>query len=274
MAWGPNVKLIAGPSDQEPGRSFRIVASRNTVSATLFEGILRPTSNARAVEVNGVRGVAKLSKRISPALDWELGLVEHLADLGVAPRLIHTSDGSRSFGPLFIMEWVTGDVGPAFAASENWWELEVAALRKVHAATRGWPQCPGLASSRELLETSVAGDVDLRAMPSDVLDLCREAWAQLPDAPCCAIHGDPGADNVVVTSPNTALLLDWAYARVDHPWFDLEGAPESLTALRQVDRMKAQCASIAWQVADNWDSDPEWALDRLDVLRRLMTIGA
>ncbi|GGQ80283.1 hypothetical protein [Couchioplanes azureus] len=52
------------------------------------------------------------------------------------------------------------------------------ALATVHELTVGWPQGPGFASARQLLDLDRGGDVRLDAMPPEAVRAVRAAWQQ------------------------------------------------------------------------------------------------
>ena len=121
-----------------------------------------------AVAPDGRRLVARLSGRTEPVLDWELDLMEHLGGLGfTVPAIVPALDGRRHVRGVVVQDWLDGD--PPVSGD---WEAVAAELRRLHAATRGWPQRPGFRSTRELLCHRRGGDVDLSAMPESAV----RAW--------------------------------------------------------------------------------------------------
>ena len=118
------------------------------------------------------RLVARRSRRTPASLDWEADLLEHLARNGVrVPAVIPARDGRRHVDGVMVQSWLDG-IAPE---ARHWAEI-AATLRRVHAVTAGWPQRPGFASTRELLQTDRGGDVDLSLMPTAAVAACRAAW--------------------------------------------------------------------------------------------------
>ncbi|NLS10614.1 hypothetical protein HGQ17_11555 [Nesterenkonia sp. MY13] len=83
-----------------------------------------------------------------------------------------------------------------------WPELEVirelpgGARNEVHGLTTGWQQRPGSISAADLLAGyRRGGDIDLDAMPEQVVDYILEALAQAEPSNGCAVHGDAGVGN-------------------------------------------------------------------------------
>lgn len=139
--------------------------------------VVRPLSGGSRNEVvevvdgRGRRLVARASRRVGVALEWELDLLERLTllDFIVAP-VVPTMDGRRQAGGVVVQEWMEGEP----PTGEDW--VAVAGeLRRLHAATVGWRQRPSFRSSRDLLSEVRGGDVDLSAMPQDAVRACRES---------------------------------------------------------------------------------------------------
>ncbi|MGH2604236.1 MAG: phosphotransferase, partial [Dehalococcoidia bacterium] len=84
-AWGPGVRL----SDPLGG------GHRNHV---------------REVRIGQSRYAARLSPRSTPALEWELDLLGHLAGHGLrVPAVCLTPDGRRQVDGLVLFHWLDGD---------------------------------------------------------------------------------------------------------------------------------------------------------------------
>lgn len=147
------------------------------------------------------------------ALEWELDLLDALPGAGVrVPRTVRTDDGRRQDGGVWLQRFIPG--GPPVDSRD--WQHVSSALAAAHEATVGWPQRPWFASARELLRRDRGGDVDFAAMPSSVAELIRSSWVPVLDGQECAIHGDLGAGNVLISDEGVALI-DWDEARVDVP---------------------------------------------------------
>ncbi|MFD6752201.1 MULTISPECIES: phosphotransferase [Micromonospora] len=212
----------------------------------------------------GVPLVVRRSIRSRAALDWELDLLEHLRDRGVAaPELVPTDDGRRHVDGMLVSEFVPGrhPAGPAD------WRRVVDQLAVLHTATTGWPQRPGFAASGMLLDAGRGGDVRLDAMPASVARLVRSAWLPVQQGPRCVVHGDVGPTNVLVDGARVTLL-DWDEARVDVPWFDYALLPDEVTTPWPGDRAQLRAAGLAWETATCWRAEPVYARRRLAELHR------
>jgi len=217
---------------------------------------------SQVYEVGGCgRLVAHRSGRTAAALEWELDLLEFLRGHGfVVPVTVPTADGRRSADGVVVQSWIDGD-----EPEEGDWPLVVDELVRLHEVTAGWPQRPGFAATRDLLVRDRGGDVDLSLMPPTAAVQCRAAWQALRDVPMAVVHGDPGRGNVRVQGRRVGLL-DWDEARVDHVDLDLAEIPGSPLAGERL--AMAVAAADAWEAANAWSIEPEYARTRLDRLCR------
>ncbi|PIL21615.1 hypothetical protein P775_03425 [Puniceibacterium antarcticum] len=117
-----------------------------------------------------------------------------------------------------------------------------------HGATAGVPQRPGFLSSRDLIQESYGGDVDLRAMPIDLVSSCREAWLTVSERMYAVIHGDLNSGNLIRCPDGRVSLIDWDECRRDLVLFDIE-------PLRGGDEEERR-ARLAWEVACSWLIEP------------------
>ena len=202
------------------------------------------------------RLVARRSRRTPASLDWEADLLGHLARNGVrVPAVIPALDGRRHVAGVMVQAWLDG------VAPESRHGADVAGtLRLVHAVTAGWPQRPGFAGTRELLEADRGGDVDLSLMPPAAVAACRAAWRLLDGTPEAVVHGDPGPANIRVSSAGVGLI-DWDESRVDHTDLDLAELPVS--GLPPGRLASARRAVTAWEAASGWTVEPSYARLRL-----------
>jgi Ser/Thr protein kinase RdoA (MazF antagonist) len=198
--------------------------------------------------------VARRSRRSAASLDWELDLLAVLADHGfVVAEVVPAQDGRRHVDGVVVQRWLPGR---APVASD--WPLVTAELRRLHTLLAGWPQRPGFCSTRDLLSASRGGDVDLTAMPADVVAACRTAWSALTGSDT-VVHGDPCAPNLRIDGDRVGFL-DWDESRVDHPWLDLADLPDATLP------PAARAAIDAWEVANAWQAEPDYARTRLATL--------
>lgn len=225
-------------------------------------GVRNPVYRARRRDEEFV---VRLSGRSAASLAWELDLLDVLRAAGVrVPQTVATGDGRRHHNGVMLARFLPG--GPP--RDERDWARVVCALTVVHEATKGWPQRPGFASARGLLDRRRGGDVDLDAMPPAAAELIRASWAPVLQGLECAIHGDLGAGNVLVTNDDVAII-DWDEARVDVPAFDFAHLPDQVTvpAPWDRDRERLVTAGVAWETATCWVAEPAYAARRLEELR-------
>lgn len=206
------------------------------------------------------RLVARRSRREPASLDWEIALLDHLADHGLrVPAVVPSLDGRRHVEGVTVQTWLDGTPpGPGD------WPAVIAVLRRLHELTAGWPQRPGFASTRELLTADHGGDVNLSAMPADAVAACRHAWARLAGGTEAVVHGDPGPANIRVSNAGIGVL-DWDEARVDYTDLDLAELPGS--DLSPARLSVAQTAATAWEAANGWVVEPSYARRQLALLR-------
>jgi Ser/Thr protein kinase RdoA (MazF antagonist) len=197
--------------------------------------------------------VARRSRRSTASLDWELDLLDHLSHHAfVVPEVVATLDGRRHVDGIVVQRWLPGD-------EPGDWTPVAAELRRLHTLLAGWPQRPGFASTRDLLTGDRGGDVDLTAMPPRAVAACRAAWRTMWRAlpgPPTVVHGDPCAPNLRVHDGRVGFL-DWDEAHVDHPWLDLADLPDSTPP------PAARAAVDAWEAANAWVLEPDYARNRL-----------
>jgi Ser/Thr protein kinase RdoA (MazF antagonist) len=214
-----------------------------------------------AIQLGGEKYTLRRSIRPPDALAWELDLIEYLASAGFGVPAVHqTLNGERTSGGWFVLSWIAGRRPTA----EVEWRTVIEELQRLHDVTRQWVQRPSFASSRQLLAQPSGGDIDLNAMPPDVVDSCRAAWRELGDAPTSVIHGDPRG-NVLVTRDGVAFI-DWDEARVDASVFDLADLPVAPDVPEHT-LQAARRAASAWEAAVFWCTDPEYARRRFATVR-------
>ena len=202
------------------------------------------------VAVAGLPAVARLGTRSDADLAWEVALLQHLDQEGLTvPLPIPTTDGRWFADGLVVMPYIEGEA----PETEADWRRVADTLRRLHRATRGWPQRPGWRSSTDLLQAETGTKVDLGAMPPEGVERCRAVWARLAGRPTCVVHGDPNAGNVRITADRVALI-DWDEAHVDVPLLDLV-LPHNAAGLDESTHDIAAQASAAWEAAVCWDDD-------------------
>lgn len=193
--------------------------------------------------------VARRSRRSVTSLEWELTLLNHLDHNGfTVPTVIPARDGRHHVAGVVVQRWL-----PGHEPAGDEWPLVAAELRRLHALMTDWPPRPDFPGTRDLVDRS--GDADLTAMPTPAITACRNAWHALT-GPSTVIHGDPCAANIRIDGDRVGLL-DWDEARQDHPWLDLADIPG-------IDLPPEATAAVnAWEAANAWLVEPEYARQRL-----------
>jgi Ser/Thr protein kinase RdoA (MazF antagonist) len=201
------------------------------------------------------RLVVRTSGRPADALEWEIGLLGFLASAGLSvPVPLPSDDGRSHVDGVMVTPFLDGRA-PRGADD---WRLVVDELVRLHELTRGWPQRPGFASSRQLLTDDRGGDVRLGAMPAEGVAAVRAAWEPLQASAACVVHGDLGEGNLLVDG-RRVTLLDWDEARVDVPGFDYAFVPGDVKVPVPVERAALLTAGVAWEAATCWVPEPEYA---------------
>jgi len=204
------------------------------------------------------RLVARCGRRSSESLAWELDLLDFLSAQGfLAPAVVPTSAGDRSADGVVVQRWL-----PGREPGTTDWPAVADELRRLHELTAGWPARPDFLGTAELLTADRSGDVDMTAMPADAVAACRAAWRALPGG-STVIHGDPCAANIRVTADGIGFL-DWDEARVDSPDLDLADLPVPVLPPERQDMAKR--AVDAWEAANGWLVEPDYARTRLAAL--------
>lgn len=203
------------------------------------------------------------SRRSSRSLAWELDLVECLGAQGfLVPRVIPTVDGEPEAGGIVVQEWIEGRE-PSTTAD---WRLVAAELSRLHVVMSDHAQRPGCVSVAELDRRGRSVDADLAALPDDVAAEVLAVFTSVRGEPTTVVHGDPGPSNLLITADGRVGLLDWDESRVDVPLHDLSNL--GIQVLPEDDHARAERLSDAWEVANAWLAEPEYARWRLDRLRR------
>lgn len=223
------------------------------------------------------RLVVRRSRRSGSSVDWEIALLDHLGERGIlVPSPVPADDGRRHVDGLVVSQFIDGH--PPDGTDD--WRRVAATLNTLHELTGGWPQRPMFASSRRLLDSERGGDVRLDLMPARAVDSVRMAWREVQVGPQCAVHGDAGASNILITD-GRAALLDWDEARVDVPWFDFAFVPDDIRMpapperwAAPPERLAVRAAGTAWEAATCWTEEPYYARRRLMQLYHLQARSA
>ncbi|MEO7208794.1 MAG: phosphotransferase [Steroidobacteraceae bacterium] len=182
------------------------------------------TSETYRVTRDGVTYALKVAaepREFCLDLPWEVRVLERAANAGLAPRLVYCDlDGA-----VLLSGWVEGRswVSHEAAAAANL-ERIAELLRRVHALAAPlparqvtplqWIEIYEALSAR----TSSSSDPALRSAA-----LARaESLADLPRAAGAVCHSDLHAMNLL-QQHDSLILLDWEYAHVTDPFWDLAG---------------------------------------------------
>ncbi len=213
-----------------------------TLIAPLNGGQRKPIWRA---ELDGQPMVAKSTRRSEDALRWLLPLQAAARASGfLVPAMIETPRGFAPNG-WTLEPFVTGS--PALPVQMH---ALHPAVRSMHRIVGAQPQRPGFASTRDLIAQAAGGDVDLAAMPADLVAQIRAAWGRMTGSEV-AIHGDICTGNLLMTAQGPALV-DWDAARRDLPIYDT-GAVQTASP----PQMRAR---LAWEIACSWVPKPARAL--------------
>ncbi len=203
------------------------------------------------------------SRRPEASLAWELDLLERLDAIGFrVPTTVPGDDGRRSVGGVVVQTWLDGR--PPSSRAD--WASVAHELRRLHADTAGYRQRPGCSSVRDLKAVRRSVDADLDAIPPAVATRIEAVFDEMDDVPLAVVHGDPGPENIRIGADGSVGLLDWDESRVDLTWHDLSNL--GIQILDDDDHRRAQLLSHAWEVANGWLEEPEYARRRLMLLRR------
>lgn len=207
------------------------------------------------VEREGRRLVAKTTRRSEAALAWLTDVHSEAQHAGiVVPAFLPSQGGHLVESGITLESWIDGRPADAHGMARLRGKL-----RAFHDATRALPQRPGFTSTTALIDAAVGGDVDLTAMPDDVVRACRAAWERMGGTPRSVIHGDLQPANILETPDGGVALVDWDEARVDVSLLDEIALSLALGARPRPGWEPAELALRAWEVACSWRLEPVYA---------------
>lgn len=214
------------------------------------------------IERDGKRLVAKTTRRTSEAVSWLTPVFAQARAAGfIVPDLIPSLQGKLVVDGVTVELWLEGTPTSPYER-----EQALPLLKAFHETTRNVEQRPGFESSTALLKCREGGDVDLEAMPQDLVEICRAAWRELDSEPVSVVHGDLNAHNLLRTPKGHFALIDWDEARVDASILDeVALLPHKAPANRRLAR--AAKALEAWEVAVSWKVEPAYARRLAENLR-------
>lgn len=173
-------------------------------------------------------------------------------------------DGRLHVDGLTLFTWLDGDP----PSSDHDWRAVADTLQHLHSVTLGWPQRPGYCTVNELTHLRSSGDARLDCMPAEVVERLLAAWVNLADEPLSVVHGDPGLGNIRIHREKVGLL-DWDEARVDVSLLDLGAISPCLPGFTDAERLRRGWrAVLAWEIANAWLVEPEYARRRLQELEQ------
>ena len=195
----------------------------------------------------GQERVFKSTRRSEVALHWLSAVQDIAQEVGfVVPKLIASQADN-----LVEDGWTCEPFAEGAHLSTAELPSILPQITAFHTATGEISQRPGFLSSQDLIARDWGGDVDLRAMPPDLVARCRDAWAAAFGQRQVIIHGDLNARNLIRQPDGRVALIDWDECRSDLALFDLAVLREPTEAER--------LACLAWEVACSWQIEPEYA---------------
>lgn len=213
-------------------------------------------------DLDGMPVAVRQSRRAEASLNWELDLIEALAREGfTVPTVVATDDGRRHENGRVVQRWIEGEP-PATTAQ---WQAVASTLQQLHQTDTGLGQRPGCKPVTELVRSDRSVDADLSVIPDEFIDELLDVFASVSDAPRSIIHGDAGSSNLRICSNGTVGLLDFDESRFDVCWHDLSEL--GVQVLDDDSHRRAQRLSNAWEAANAWVVEPEYARERLAALR-------
>lgn len=208
------------------------------------------------------------SRRTAGSLEWELDLIGYLDGGGFrVPAVIPAIDGRRHINGIVVQRWLHGR---APSSAQDW--MRVAdTLNALHQATAGYPQRPGCSAVAELTRSSASVDADMGQLPAAVAQEVLSVFSIVATLPLAVVHGDPMASNIRIDDDGRVGLLDFDESRVDVAWHDLSNL--GIQVLDDETHAQAAQLSDAWETANGWVLERDYALTRLASLRSSLNPG-
>lgn len=208
------------------------------------------------------RVAVRRSRRSAESLAWELALIADLERAAfVVPSVVPTDAGLASAGGVVVQRWIEGH--PPATADE--WALVASELGRLHSVFAGRQQRPGCHVLHELDLAGRSVDADLAEIPVEVATELLDIFATASDARVSVVHGDPAPSNLRITAAGQVGLLDWDESRVDVTLLDL--AHLGVRVLDEAQHAGALALADAWEVANAWVAEPDYARARWQELR-------
>lgn len=150
----------------------------------------------------------------------EPAVLRTVAAVGLGPACISADPGRG----VLLTEWLPGSAWSA-AELRQPDNLRQAAglLRRVHGVALRWPVVDLAAAIDRYGERAGAGGARLAQAARAQLQLALDPHSGLPAPAPCLCHNDPSPGNFIASPGGGLKLVDWEYAGVGHPGFDLAG---------------------------------------------------
>lgn len=198
--------------------------------------------------------VFKSTTRSPAAIAWLIDVHKRAREVGfIVPKFLESGDGNLVEDGWTCEQFIRGQ-----PLSRDELHRIHRQILEFHSAAANLEQRPGFLSVVDLLTNRTGGDVNLNAMPRDLVERCRSAWSAVSDRQTAIVHGDLNSGNVIMTEDERYALIDWDESRRDLALFDLG----QLAAIDEAGRR----AHLAFEVACSWLVEPEYAQN---VARRL-----
>lgn len=210
---------------------------------------------------DGREFAVRRSRRSEASLQWELELMDFLDEHDfVVPAVVSTDSNDPHHEGIVVQRWIDGRT----PTSDLDWSGVASELKRLHAITKRHRQRPGCCTVLELAERWVSVDADLGALPARDRTLLIDVLARFDDVPTAVVHGDPGPSNLRITDSGSVGLLDWDESRVDVVWHDLSNL--GVAVLDRDEQHRAELLSHAWEAANGWTLEPDYAARRFAAL--------
>lgn len=201
------------------------------------------------------------ARRSYKSLEWESNLIDHLGNVEFrVPRVVRTDSDEMHSEGIVVQEWMEG----RRPSDHSEWRLTVDYLKRLHEATTDFPQRPDCCATTELANRRRSVDADIDEMPAAAREKVLSALAELTGLPKSVVHGDPGASNIRISEDGVVGFLDWDESRYDVSSLDLVGLP--LQVLDDEKNRVMAKAHHAWEAANGWIKEPEYARRQLQLL--------
>lgn len=220
-------------------------------------------NDVRLGMIGGERVVVRRSRRSTASLDWELDLLEHLDAHGFrVPLIIEAKDRRRSVDGVVVQRWLPGKE----PSTEAEWQLVADELVRLHRLFANHPQRPDCAMVTELRAARLSVDADIDSLPDTIAAQILSVFDEFADVETSVIHGDTAPGNIRIDENGTVGLLDWDESRVDIRWHDLSNL--GVQVLDDDEHRRASRLSNAWEAANAWVAEPDYAQHRLQLIGR------